>query len=48
MELDFSDLDPSVLESIVFNLPNVDKNDPEIQQFLKNFKDDKDKDKEKK
>jgi len=48
MDLDFSDLDPSVLESIVFNLPNVDKNDPEVQQFLKNFKDDKDKDKEKK
>jgi 26S proteasome regulatory subunit N10 len=48
MNLDFSDLDPSILESIVFNLPNVDKNDPEVQQFLKNFKDDKDKDKEKK
>jgi len=43
MDLDFGALDPSVLESIVMNLPDVDINDPVIQQFLKNYKEDKEK-----
>jgi len=42
MDLDFGNLDPSILESIVTNLPNVDKDDPTIKQFLQNYKDDKD------
>jgi 26S proteasome regulatory subunit N10 len=47
MDLDIGNIDPSLLESIVLNLPNVDKNDPELQKFLQGFKDN-DKDKEKK
>jgi len=47
MDLDIGNIDPSLLESIVLGLPNVDKNDPELQKFLQGFKDN-DKDKEKK